>query len=410
MKADPRGVVELSEAIGREAAVERLWSTLTSQGVVLQGRSGLGKTTLVRLAFASPPKTWAGRLVSLPPSEREGTRGLARALLVALSEAAEPGPSLRALIEPRLRGRDGLSRRSAGEGPSRRSAGEDGPAQILVEPSDDTLGLIRNAILAELADRSSSSGSNLVIAIDDFDRFLDDHHDRGGELAELLATLDALRREQPRLRWLLVSNTRLARSLERMRPRPPSALLDALERVLVEPLSPESGARLAVALLLGESVTARDRAAFARRVAETFDHVPKWIHAALAELSRRRGPVSESDLEPLLGRVTSDPRDPWQLRAELNPVLRSYSEPTRGIALAVLDLLALAEEDALTFTQLRQRLAIEMTLDADAIRRVVDELRQDQICEELGGRLRFCGELLRHAWIHARGLAPARPG
>lgn len=372
MKADPRGAVELSEAVGREAMVDRLWSLLRDGSVVLQGRSGLGKTTLVRLAIADAPTSWRGRLVAV--GELRSAAALAGALIESLwTEHPDPGPRLRATIEPALA-----------------SGG------LATEP----LKILREAIAGELADRTGG----LLIAIDDVDRFVDANADRGLELAELIATLDDLAREQPRMRLLFISNTRLRRAVERMRPRPPRELLANHRQLAMESLSAESGARLAAMLLLGESITARDRPGLARKIADAVDNVPRWIHATLVEFGKKRGPIGDGRLDEVLSRVVSDPGDPWGLRADLAPVLHGYVEPSRRIALSLLDRIAAAGPEGLTFESLHHQFAMETTLDADAIRRVLEELRADQICEELGGYLRFSATLLRRTWMAMRKL------
>jgi hypothetical protein len=372
MKADPRGAVELSEAVGREAMVDRLWSLLREGSVVLQGRAGTGKTTVVRLAIADAPTSWRGRLIAA--GELRSAPALTGALIEALwTDHPDPGPRLRSVIEPAL---------------------ESGAL------ANDALKILREAVAAELADRTGG----LLLAIDDVDRFVDANADRGIELAELIATLDTIAREQPRLRLLFVSNTRLRRAVERMRPRPPRELLANHRMLAMEPLSAESGARLAAMLLLGESITARDRPGLARKIADAVDNVPRWIHATLVEFTKKRGPIGDGRLDEVLARVVGDPGDPWGVRADLTPVLHGYVEPARRIALSLLDRIATAGPEGITFEALHHQLAMETTLDADAVRRVLDELQADQICEELGGHLRFSAAMLRRTWMAMRKL------
>lgn len=378
MKADPRGMIDPGDALGREGTVERLWQTLVERSVVLQARGGLGKTTVVRLAIADAPTTWRGRRVAA--AELRGVTALPSAIVEALwSEHAEPGPRLRALMETAI-----ASGRIV---PSGSSGG-------------DSVAVMREAIAAELADRAGG----LLLVIDDVDRFVDAHAERGLELAELIATFDELIREHPRLRLLLVSNGKLRRAVDRMRPRPPRVLLADLQPFALDALSAEAGGRLAAMLLLGESITARDRAGLARKISDAVDHVPRWIHAVAFELGRTRGPVGEGRLDELLARVVVDPSDPWGIRADLAPVLRSYLEPNRRIAISILDRIAQAGGEGLSFAALHAQFAVETTLDADALRRVLDELHGDQITEELGGHLRFAATMLRRTWVALRKL------
>lgn len=362
MRADPQGAVELGEAIGREAEVERLWAALHERNAIVSGRLGVGKTTIARLAIADAPTGWSGQLVALG-SVRSGPDACA-----ALVEALVSDVEVR-------------------------------PEQLGGEPSA-ALRLVIDAAV-DRVDRG------LVLILDDFDRWLAHTSKLGAAgFAEFTSALGQACAEQPKLRTVLVSNTRLDRTLARLRPEPLARLIAGAARLEFDSLPPESGARLVMALLLGESITARDRAAFARALADNCDHVPRWIHCAMAHFVKRRRPIVDGDLERCLIEAVADlDTPPWALRRELAPVLEDYMQPQRGLALSVLDQLALSEEQALSFTDLRQALAIEMTIDDDAIRRVLAELRGDQIIRESGGRLRFHGELLRSAWLKLRYLS-----
>jgi hypothetical protein len=361
MRADPNGPVELGEAIGREADVERLWTTLAENNVILSGRLGVGKTTLARLALADARTGWSGVLISLG-DVRTGPDACAAVVEALISDEhvrpedldGEPSAAVRVILD------DALERTQAG----------------------------------------------LVLVLDDFDQFLTTTAKLGAAgFAQFTSTLARACAEQPKLRIVLVSNTHFDRTLSRLRPEPLMGLVKDSVRIELDALSPESGARLVMALLLGESITARDRAAFARTLADNCDHVPRWIHCAMAYFVKRRKPILDGDLERCMVEAVADLESPpWTLRRELAPALDDYQQPQRGLAFSVLDQLALAEDHALTFAELRRALAVELTIDDDAIRRVLGELRGDQLVRESGGRLRFYGELLRSAWLKLRYL------
>lgn len=373
MRADPKGAVELGEVIGREGDVDRLWSALMRGNVRLTGRWGVGKTTVARLAIADAPTGWTGRRVSLGSLKR-ASEGAA-AIIESLRANPDAGESIQAVVESVLD-----------------DDGRVAPDKVAGDPQ----AAIRAAIEAQLDDRAVG----LMLALDDFDRFL---ANVGGDpiLDAIISTLAELSGPDTRVRVLIVSNTNLDRPLSRLRLDP--SKLFACTRMNLEPLSPESGARLVTSLLLGESITARDRAALARALADNCDHSPRWIHCAMAHFVARRKPILDGDLERALVEAVADlDREPWCLRRELQPVLEDYWQPTRGLAFSLLDQLALSEEHALTFAELRAHLAMEAKIDDDAIKRVIQELRGDHLLDEVGGRIRFAGELLRMAWVRLR--------
>lgn len=381
MQADPSGAVELGEVIGREGDVDRLWTALVNGNVILTARPGIGKTTVARLAIADAPTGWTGRRVAL--GKVRGPAAAAAAIIESLACDPHAGESLRAAVASVLDDKGHVS-----------------ATKLEGDPS----AVLRAAIEAQLDDRAVG----LMLVLDDFDSFLAESAQSGSEagsadLVALTQSLESLSGADTRVRLLLVSNTHLDRRLACVRPSLPHALFDGCARMALEQLRPEAGARLVTSLLLGESITARDRAALARALADDCDHVPRWIHCAVAHFVKRRKPIVDGDLERCMVEAVADlDREPWALRRELAPVLDDYEQPQRGIAFSILDQLALAEEHTLTLGDVRRQLAMETTIDEDAIRRVTQELCEDQLLVELGGSLRFCGELLRMAWLKLR--------
>ena len=363
--------------IGREADVDRLWAALGNQNVILTARVGVGKTTVARLAIADAPTGWTGRRVSL--AKVRGPAAASAAIIEALAGDPEAGQSVRAAVASVL---DGKGRVSANK------------------LEGDPTSALRAAIEAQLDDRAVG----LMLVLDDFDVFLTESAKPGSQdLVALSQSLAELSGADTRVRLLLISNSHIDRTLARVRPALTSALFDGCARMSLEQLRPEAGARLVTSLLLGESITARDRAALARALADNCDHVPRWIHCAMAHFVKRRKPIIDGDLERCMVSAVADlDREPWVLRRELAPVLDHYEQPQRGMAFSILDQLALAEDRTLTLGDVRRQLAMETTIDEDAIRRVVQELRDDQLITEIGGSLRFCGELLRMAWLKLR--------
>jgi hypothetical protein len=373
VRADPNGAVELGEAIGREGDVDRLWAALMRGNVRLSGRWGMGKTTVARLASADAPTGWTGRRAAL--GEVRGAAAAVAAIVESLSHDPDAGESLQAAIAPMLD-----------------SQGRIAPGKLEGDPSS----LLRAAVEAQLDDRRVG----VMLALDDFDQFLQGSADSPG-LETFTDTLASISGSNTRVRILMISSTNLDRTLSRVRPL--SRELFECTRMNLEPLTPESGSRLVSALLLGESITARDRAALARALSDGCDHIPRWIHCAMGHFVARRKPILDGDLERALVEAVSDlDREPWTLRRELRPVLEDYHQPTRGLAYSVLDQIALSDERTLTFAELREHVAMETTIDEDAIRRVLAELKGDHLIQESGGRITFVGELLRMAWVRLR--------
>ena len=361
MRADPHALVELGDAVGRDADTKRLWALLRDGHVIATGRLGVGKTTLARLIVAASPTGWRAGYVDLG--------------------AASTGNEALAAIRTGLRGSAGASAEPSA-------------------PSTDGVDLA-----AELATAGSAdTEEGVALVLDDVDHWLTRlGPDERGPILAALAKLAT----HPRVRLALLSNTHLPRALERAGSAGMIDLFESCARVELDALAPEAGARLAMTLLLSERITTTNRSAFGRTLADRCDRVPAWIHCAVAQLAaskrgRKSADVTDADLDRCLaGAALIQP--PWTLTQELAPV-HDYAQPQLGLALAILDQLALAEDHALSFPELRRRLAMEATIDADAIERVLVDLRGDQLVLARGGRLQFAAELLCSGWAGLRGL------
>lgn len=402
MRAQATGAVDLRAAVGREPELRSLWTSLDTGSVLLHGRRGLGKTTLLRLAMANAPAQWLGRRLDLSSLERPIEAGAAL-VHVLWREHPNPPADLSVLVQPLLDDRERLSIEAFGQA----EAGWEQVLRLAIEQVLD----------AEL-ESGSGSGRALVLALDHFEDFCVRVRSRGLEssLGSFVRTLLELAAERPRLRLLLTFEGDPQRALDELPKRPLADATGPLMRAAqleLCPLPPESSTRLASALLIGEDITAQNRVALTRALVEACDGVPGWLHAAVQALAERHRkppkPVLDGDLERTLDSLFAAPAsaldDPnWQLRQAFSPVLERYWMLQRSLSLPILDAIALSEDGALSFRALRKQLSVQMTIDDDAIYRVLETLHRDQLVEEFGGRWRFCAGLLRRAWLALREL------
>lgn len=387
------GQPDPAHVVGRERELSEIRSHLVAgSSVLLTGERRIGKSWVLRALQASPPKDW------IPVyADCERVSDVEHLLRIVTDRVVEqlPLPD-RALEWLRDSGLDKVG----------------GVPLPLAkhEPYEDLQRLVRIV---------GSQGHRLLLLLDELPILAQELAKRGDDQAlRLLRTLRALRLEESSaLRQVLAGSIGfhhvLAGSAEIM------ASVNDLFAVPVGRLDTEGAVLLARRLLAGIGVDTRPNDPVAAATAEAADGIPFYEHllvAGLAERSRAGLPLDVDAVWSTRTAALEAGHDPWKIRHYIERI-KEYFGPDERLALALLDVIALAGDDGVTFDGLLDRVGVDEAVallygatEPEAVRAILARLRLDHYVDRDGPRFRFCFSVVRQGWVEQRYLPPAREG
>jgi hypothetical protein len=246
----------------------------------------------------------------------------------------------------------------------------------------------------------------LIFLWDELPMMLDNikrHH--GETVAEhVLNTLRSLRQMHTGLRMVYTGSIGLHHVITSLkRSGYANAPTNDMYKVDVPPLSSEDGQELAHQLLQGEAIQTEGVGPSAQDIASAVDNCPYYIHHIVDEL-KNQGP--DLPMAELVDACLTASNDPWDLRHYADRIHTYYTLDEQPFALALLDILAMAEQP-LAFDALFNRLkAQQATEDRETARHVLRLLRDDYyLTRPPTGTLQFRFSIIQRWWRLERGLA-----
>ena len=174
----------------------------------------------------------------------------------------------------------------------------------------------------------------------------------------------------------------------------------------VPPLEQTDAEDLARQLIVGEGLAVEvertDQA-----IAKAADNIPFFIHQLVDHLVLEEGaPV---DVSRIVKQYMLDPQDPWHLRYYRERIDVYYLDDDKALALALLDVLALASEP-LSFDEIYNRVLSQTDAfdddDIESARDVLTLLQRDHYIQQVDvNAYAFRFALIQQSWIIHRGLA-----
>ncbi|WP_153018614.1 ATP-binding protein [Marichromatium gracile] len=391
MKANPGGVLAPEDVIGRDRLIERLWSTLERQSLVLNAERRMGKTAVIKKMAAEPPEGLdvLGMDVEGLSHPNEFTERLVKGLQTSLGTTEK-------------------AKRQLGELWTRLGGTEIAGILKLPEHSRPHWKTVLEQLFAGLAE--VDTGRRLVLIWDELPWMLQKIIDTEGRPAavDLLDTLRAVRQTAPGLRMVYTGSIGLHHVLAGLRETGyPHAPLNDMRTLTVPPLAPLEATRLAAELLRGEALRVEDRQHTAALIARLVDHVPYYIHHVVATLADEDSVATPERVEQIVARALTEPQDSWQLE-HFRSRLGTYYGARAGLVRAMLD--TLAEHQPLSLDDLHQRLDVRHQRLTDTARRLLEGEREglrdlvklmqrDHYLEQdSDGRYRFALDLIRRWW------------
>ena len=223
---------------------------------------------------------------------------------------------------------------------------------------------------------------------------------------EILDTLRALRQTHSGLRMVFTGSIGLHNVISSLRAsgyaNDPTNDMYTFD---VPPLSKTHAFDLTTRLLKGEGVRTEDLSACARRIAESVDCIPYFIHHVVDQLKVRGGISSVALVDEVVNSSIADQQDRWHLRYYRDRIDIYYLEAERPLALTILDILAIADSP-LSFNELFNQVKAQLPTDyREPTLRVLSLLQKDHyVSSAINGKLSFRFAVIKRAWRVHRGL------
>lgn len=398
MRTNPGGEIAPADVVGRDALIERLWSVLGRQSVLLTAERRMGKSCLIKKMKAESP---------------EGTIAVYRdveGLETPLRFVERVYEDVAHYLSKRRRTADGVQTLL------RHICGLEVPGFRLPMVAAPHW---KDLLERTLSDLATHQDSTVIFFWDEIPMMLEKIRRASGErlAVEMLDTLRALRQTFDGVRMVYTGSIGLHHVTTSIRESGhASNAINDLRVVEVPPLAESSAAHLARQLLVGESCDVSDLDEVTVELARQLDGVPYYIHHAVCTLAEAQRPVTPDVVRDVVRQALTDAADPWHLRHFRDRLRDYYSSDDRPLAEFILDDLA-SSETALTVDDLRLRLTSVIRPDdgpkaariADGdtapLRALIDLLERDHYVTRGGDdTVAFRFPLIRRWWRHSRGL------
>ncbi len=391
MHASPGGQLDPKDIVGRDLLIARLWRTLETQSVVLSAERRMGKTSIVRKMEAEPPDGVIAIYHDLEPIREplEFVEVVFHDVERYLSKKNQLASHARRVLA-QLQGAEvkGIVKFPNAIAPHWKSL-LTGTIEDLVEQQQD---------------------ADLVFFWDELPLMLYNIKKDHGEApaSELLDTLRALRHTHPALRMVYTGSIGLHHVLTGLRAggyaNDPT---NDMYQEDVPPLAPHDARGLAEELIEGERLQCVDKTEVATVIAQQVDNIPFFIHHVVRRLAGQRSvTIDPATVEGVVRNALVDPQNAWHLAYYRERLDQYYAAEIRPIALALLDILAVATTPS-AFRQLDNLLQSQMPVhDREEIRAVLALLQRDHYLVQdpstAGFRFRF--PLIQRFWRIYRDL------
>jgi len=269
------------------------------------------------------------------------------------------------------------------------------------KPTLTLLGEVVSAINDELNDDEL-----LVLAIDEFTEAvvnIANGEDGVQQATQLLQILQTLRKEQPRVRWVLTGSIGIHHAIRRTNCTA-SVVADG-KNVPIGPLSLEAAQHLSRRLAAGESVELTDDAH--AHLAETVNGIPILVHAILDDLRLQAtdGAFDVDDVEDAINPYIGNRDESRAFEHFVTRLADYYSRDELKAARALLDSTATSPKPK-RVTKLIERTAEKLDVEEEFVRDVLVMLQDDHylVAAPENGRVSWRYSILARIWRAKRGL------
>ncbi|MGB7415561.1 MAG: AAA family ATPase [Thermosynechococcaceae cyanobacterium] len=388
MRVNPGGMLSPAEVVGRDLLIKKLWRILERQSLVLTAERRMGKTSIVKKMTSESANDAIAIYRDLEgiKTAADFARRVLEDVEGYLSRFGKGAVKVRAL----LKSLTGVEIAGVLKLPERAEAHWNDVLQRTMED------------LLDHQDRP------VIFFWDELPLMLYDIKKQQGETVaqEILDLLRSLRQTHVNLRMVFTGSIGLHNVLTTLkRSGYANDPTNDMKTVDVPPLSQIDAEDLVRRLMVGEGL-AIEAELTVQEIATAADCIPFFIHQLIDHLVDSEAEGESINIPAVVKQYMLDPQDPWHLRYYRERIDSYYLKDDRAIALALLDILALATQP-ISFDDLFNRVQSQTdAFDAESVRDVLTLLQRDHYVEQADvNAFRFRFALIQQSWLIHRGLA-----
>lgn len=386
MRANPGAPIAPSQVIGRDRLIENLWRTLERQSLVLSAERRMGKTSVIKKMQAEAPE-------ELLPIYRD------------LEHVRTPLEFVETVLQDV---EEYLSKLKQSAGRARKLLSQLGGTEIAGFKLPSVAAPHWKRLLEEtIRDLVENQEKKVILFWDEMPYMLGNIGDEAA--MEVLDTLRSLRQTHTEeLRMVFSGSIGLHHAIEKLRESgyANSPINDMYPQDL-PPLSDKKATELAYRLLTGEGVLTSSNQKVAAAIAKAVDNIPFYIHHIVLDIAFNHSDkvINEATIMNIVDATLSNFYNSWDMSHYRRRIDTYYDAEKRPYALAMLDILAVAEEPLL-FKELLERVKSETGSGDREIALTVFQLLQQDYYIIQGSNREICFRypLIQRYWQLSREL------
>lgn len=390
MKANPGGQIPLDEIIGRDELINKLWSILEGQSLVLCAERRMGKTCVIRKMENKPHENFI-------PIYRD-------------LESVETPIEFVDIVYHDVK--DYLSKQTRTMESARKLLSSIGGTEIgdYVKLPDFAAPHWKKVLENIFEDLAKNQKHKIIFFWDELPLMLYKIKQKSEEKTamELLDVLRFMRQTYPELRMVFTGSIGLHNVLTSLkRVGYSNDPTNDMYTEDVPTLSPEYAQKLAQNLLEGEDIKTGNIVETSKAIGESVDRVPYYIHHVISQMKYRKhnGIVEDQKtVSEIVKTSLTDSFDRWHMKHYLDRLNIYYTSDELPFALGFLDILAMSDQP-LTFGELFNRLKSNTeTENKEIARSMLTLLQRDHyIIQNADGTYQFRFQLIKNWWRLQRG-------
>jgi hypothetical protein len=387
MKANPGGQLSPNEIIGRDRLIARLWRILDRQSIVLTAERRTGKTSVLQKMAAEAPVQKL--MIYRDLEDVKSTLEFAELVLQDVDEFLSRSKRTAARARQWLSHIAGIEVGGIVKLPS------------TIAPHWKTL------LVKTIEDLSENQDRSLIFLWDELPLMLYSIKRNESENAamEVLDTLRHLRQTHSSLRMIYTGSIGLHNVLTSLKQAGyANDPINDMLSVDVPPLLHTDAVMLGLQLIEGEGIIIDDPAHAAQFIAQSVDNIPFYIHHIIDQLTERGEATCIEDIDSIINTCIISPQDPWHLKYYRQRIDVYYNLDEKSFSLAILDILANAN-NPLPFSELFNQIKARIeTENKEFAREVLTLLQRDHYIIRLSdGAYVFRFGLIKRFWQLERG-------